>query len=347
VLFKEVCSDELLKLIKTLQKEELFKDHYLIGGTALSLQIGHRESEDIDLFTLKQQSNSDILYYINKKFKETSVFNNSESSLQVTINGINVDFIQATGKLIDKPVEEGGLKLCSIQDIAGMKLFTINNRTGRKKAKDYVDIAYLIKELSLPVMFNIYKYKYDKDNMFNVKKDLLDVDKINPYTWEYVKMIRKDIFLSDVSRTIKDALKEYNKKYGKSENKLLSFFGFREMECINYYQLENKEFNNVISKECEVELVNDYTDYTIKNDIASIKKFRYVNKAEYFVLQRTRKDNDSKYYKSDIWHFNKNFNEKSALLFMKQFDEKNKMENDKTRNLKFENDNKISGKKEK
>ena len=31
----------------------LFKDQLLIGGTALSLQIGHRQSEDLD-FVIKQ-----------------------------------------------------------------------------------------------------------------------------------------------------------------------------------------------------------------------------------------------------------------------------------------------------
>lgn len=40
-----------LGLLKTLQSEPLLTSTRLVGGTALSLQIGHRVSEDLDLFT--------------------------------------------------------------------------------------------------------------------------------------------------------------------------------------------------------------------------------------------------------------------------------------------------------
>lgn len=36
-----------------LMKESLFTPFRLVGGTSLSLQKGHRKSEDIDLFTEK------------------------------------------------------------------------------------------------------------------------------------------------------------------------------------------------------------------------------------------------------------------------------------------------------
>ena len=39
--------DTLTKLLKA----EIFRNYYLVGGTAYSLQIGHRISDDIDLFT--------------------------------------------------------------------------------------------------------------------------------------------------------------------------------------------------------------------------------------------------------------------------------------------------------
>jgi hypothetical protein len=52
MLFKNTCPNELLNLLEILQKDILFKDYLLVGGTALSLQLGHRKSFDIDLFTL-------------------------------------------------------------------------------------------------------------------------------------------------------------------------------------------------------------------------------------------------------------------------------------------------------
>lgn len=44
-----VCS-ELLELLKNIMKSEIFSDFVLVGGTALALQMGHRNSVDIDLF---------------------------------------------------------------------------------------------------------------------------------------------------------------------------------------------------------------------------------------------------------------------------------------------------------
>jgi hypothetical protein len=47
-------TDELWEVLQKFQGDVLFKDFNLVGGTALSLQIGHRLSKDIDLFTAKE-----------------------------------------------------------------------------------------------------------------------------------------------------------------------------------------------------------------------------------------------------------------------------------------------------
>ena len=41
---------ELMELLRKLMKVEEFSNFYLVGGTSLSLQIGHRNSINIDLF---------------------------------------------------------------------------------------------------------------------------------------------------------------------------------------------------------------------------------------------------------------------------------------------------------
>lgn len=40
-----------LELLKNLQGESLLSNTRLVGETALSLQIGHRKSDDLDLFS--------------------------------------------------------------------------------------------------------------------------------------------------------------------------------------------------------------------------------------------------------------------------------------------------------
>jgi len=51
MLHKETVTPATLDLIYTLQRDVLLSDFFLVGGTALSLQIGHRISNDIDFFT--------------------------------------------------------------------------------------------------------------------------------------------------------------------------------------------------------------------------------------------------------------------------------------------------------
>lgn len=42
-----------LALLKHLQTEPVLRSTRLVGGTALSLQIGHRKSDDLDLFSVE------------------------------------------------------------------------------------------------------------------------------------------------------------------------------------------------------------------------------------------------------------------------------------------------------
>jgi hypothetical protein len=50
-LHRQTVSDSLWNTLKTLMKAERLNSFRLVGGTSLSLQIGHRMSVDIDLFT--------------------------------------------------------------------------------------------------------------------------------------------------------------------------------------------------------------------------------------------------------------------------------------------------------
>jgi glucose-1-phosphate thymidylyltransferase len=48
-------------LIQELQSLEFMKGFYLVGGTALALKLGHRNSIDIDLFTQDEFNDNDVI----------------------------------------------------------------------------------------------------------------------------------------------------------------------------------------------------------------------------------------------------------------------------------------------
>ena len=50
-LHEDTVSPLLLEALNTISGSPVFQDFNLVGGTCLSLQLGHRRSIDIDLFT--------------------------------------------------------------------------------------------------------------------------------------------------------------------------------------------------------------------------------------------------------------------------------------------------------
>ena len=68
MLHKETVSPTTLGLIESLQADEMLQGFLLVGGTALSLQIGHRISIDIDLFTQDEFNTRELLEYLEQTY---------------------------------------------------------------------------------------------------------------------------------------------------------------------------------------------------------------------------------------------------------------------------------------
>ena len=51
MLHKETVEKSTLELLKKLMNDHSLKEFVLVGGTALALQLGHRRSDDIYLFS--------------------------------------------------------------------------------------------------------------------------------------------------------------------------------------------------------------------------------------------------------------------------------------------------------
>ncbi len=54
MLYFNTVDAKILELLIALQQRDSLQPFYLVGGTALALQPGHRTSTDIDLFTHQQ-----------------------------------------------------------------------------------------------------------------------------------------------------------------------------------------------------------------------------------------------------------------------------------------------------
>ena len=71
------------------------KNYVLVDGSALSLHLCHRKSEDLDFFTYEDAfSKQEILNYI-KNFNQKEIINQSNEQIDMLFNGGKVTFCNA------------------------------------------------------------------------------------------------------------------------------------------------------------------------------------------------------------------------------------------------------------
>jgi len=82
MLQKQSIGSPLWNLLKDLEKEEILKNYFLVGGTALSLQLGHRTSDDIYLFTRNDINKDEIFDFLNRGYKGKYQIHNIQHTKQ-------------------------------------------------------------------------------------------------------------------------------------------------------------------------------------------------------------------------------------------------------------------------
>ena len=83
------------------------------------------------------------------------------------IDGIKVDFVHHPFELVEPAFHENQIIFLGIKDIAAMKLHAIE--TSGNRAKDFVDIHFLLKEMTLKKMFKYYRKKYSTEAVPKLK----------------------------------------------------------------------------------------------------------------------------------------------------------------------------------
>lgn len=77
----------------------------MIGGTALSLQLGLRESYDFD-FCVKKEFNNELLLEELKKLGNVEVIQNQKGTCDVLLNGVQVSFFYYPNKVLKNILEK-------------------------------------------------------------------------------------------------------------------------------------------------------------------------------------------------------------------------------------------------
>ena len=159
---------ELLELLKKLMSENLFSEFNLVGGTSLALQLGHRNSIDIDLFG-NQDINQILFEEKIREFGKVEIYQSSKNILITQINDVKVDFVNYKYPLLKEFLVIDNIRMLSTQDIAAMKLNAI---MGRGSKKDFIDLYFLLNEFSMKEILNFYTQKFNDGSIFLVQKSL-------------------------------------------------------------------------------------------------------------------------------------------------------------------------------
>ena len=222
MLQKEAVDSNTLALIKELQSKEYLKNFNLAGGTALALYIGHRKSNDIDLFTDKDFDEQSVLEKLESGFNFILDYQ-EKNTLKGFIGEIKVDILSHKYNTVATSVKIDNIILASTEDIIAMKLNAISGDGTR--IKDFIDLYYLLKEHSVDELLACYEKKYNQRNLMQVIKSLNYYDEVNLDDWP-VLIKDKDLSWDAIKKSINAAMIVYTnsllqpdtKKIDKSKN---------------------------------------------------------------------------------------------------------------------------------
>ncbi len=138
-MHKNILAPEQMQLLPLLK---LFnKKFYLVGGTAIALQIGHRMSIDFDLFTKGNINSKKIIELLNKEV-EVSVTLQKAYQLNLIANRVKMTFFNFPYKMAHPIIVDDFLSMPDLLSLAAMKTFALGRRA---KWKDYVDLYFIFK----------------------------------------------------------------------------------------------------------------------------------------------------------------------------------------------------------
>lgn len=163
MLHRETISDGLYETLITLSEVPELSNFYLVGGTALALQIGHRKSDDLDFFSEKSFDAHNIKQALNNLPGTATLVAEKPTGLSYFYDPPNedahfkIDIYNWGVKFIKPAIEVGSIKMASLEDIAAFKLDAV---VSRKEYKDYIDIAKLLEHFSFKELMDFYREKF-------------------------------------------------------------------------------------------------------------------------------------------------------------------------------------------
>ncbi len=134
----EILNSEQKQLLPIISQFK--REYYLVGGTAIALHIGHRESIDFDLFKEKNIRKKDV--YSKLKNVDYKVSFADYNQINMMVNDVKITFFSFPYTVPVHSELKGFIKMPDLLTLGAMKAFALGRRS---KWKDYVDLYFVIK----------------------------------------------------------------------------------------------------------------------------------------------------------------------------------------------------------
>ena len=203
MLSYQTVNAHTLELLRRLMAEPIFASLRLVGGTALALQYGHRNSIDLDFFG-QLDDDAEEVKAILRKHGKLSVIKESRNIKIYLLNNIKVDFVNYNYSWIDAPILEDELRLASPKDIAAMK---INAIEGRGTKKDFIDIYFLLQHYTLHEILTFYQQKYPENSIFRA---LMSLSYFEDAETQIMPVMYVPISWDEIKTTIQSQVNQYS-----------------------------------------------------------------------------------------------------------------------------------------
>ncbi len=199
-MHKDILDEKQLELLPLVQK---FRDKFgLVGGTAIALHIGHRESIDFDLFCCETIDNSKIRNTIKTHFDndiDIKVIRDEVGEYSVFLKGVKFTFFHYPFQIEFDVAFEDIINTTNLLTLSAMKAYALGRRA---KWKDYVDLYFIFKQYSLDeVAQNTKNIFGDEFNAKNFREQLNYFDDID-YTEKIIFHNKMDVSDEEIKKTL-------------------------------------------------------------------------------------------------------------------------------------------------
>ena len=189
---KPAIVEKTQKAIQSISTMDCIKPYYLAGGTALSLQIHHRLSEDLDFMRWQKQKNEKMLVDVKNISAELKERNHVINSIDILEHN-QVEFLIDDGVKVSFYAPEkrepsiktvpflNNINLLDTSTIASLKMELLLRRS---YFRDYYDLYFILKDKTseevIAIIDNALKYSGHILKSKNLIGKLLNYEQFTP-----------------------------------------------------------------------------------------------------------------------------------------------------------------------